>query len=141
VVAPVLGVLWAASGIALPESARSLLHLVGSAASPCALVSLGLFLAVPHRGGSSRRAAAMTLSVLKLVGQPAVTAVFAYGVFRLSPLSAAVAVLVAALPTGTGPFMVAEFYRREAVVTSGTILFSTVASVVTLTMCLLLIGH
>ncbi|RVR01195.1 AEC family transporter, partial [Enterobacter hormaechei] len=30
------------------------------------------------------------------------------------PLLVHTAVLLAALPTGTGPFMLAEFYRREA---------------------------
>ncbi len=139
--APVLGVAWACTGIPLPGAARSLLRLLANAASPCALVSLGLFLAMPHRGGRASRPTALALSVLKLIGQPALTAVCVYGVFHLGALPAAVAGLIAALPTGTGPFMVAEFYRREAVVTSGTILFSTVASVVTLTLCLLLIGH
>jgi malonate transporter and related proteins len=139
--APVLGAVWASFGVPLPDSAKSFLHLVGNAASPCALVSLGLFLAARHRGAKSGRPAAMAFTLLKLVGQPAITAVCAYGIFRLAALPAAVAVLVSALPTGTGPFMIAEFYQREAVVTSGTILFSTVASVLTLTACILLIGH
>ena len=55
----------------------------------------------------------------------------ASAVFGLSPLLTHAAVLLAALPTGTGPFMLAEFYRREADVTSNVILVSTVASVLT----------
>jgi malonate transporter len=140
-VAPVLGALWASSGVPLPDSARDFLHLMGNAASPCALVSLGLFLAAKHRGNTAGRPAAIAFTLLKLVGQPAITAICAYGIFRIAAVPAAVAVLVSALPTGTGPFMVAEFYKREAVVTSGTILFSTVASILTLTACILLIGH
>jgi len=115
--------------------------MLGNAASPCALVSLGLFLAAKHRGGQSAKPTAIAFALLKLVAQPAVTAVCAYGIFRLAAFPAAIAVLIAALPTGTGPFMVAEFYKREAVVTSGTILYSTVASVVTLTICLLMLGQ
>jgi hypothetical protein len=42
-----------------------------------------------------------------------------------------VAVLLAALPTGTGPFMLAEFYQREADITSNVILASTAASILT----------
>ena len=84
---------------------------------------------------------ALTLATLKLIAQPAITAFCAYDVFRLAALPAAIAVLVSALPTGTGPFMLAEFYKREAVVTSGTIFFSTVASIATLTVCLLLLRH
>lgn len=55
-----------------------------------------------------------------------------YGIFRLPSAPAAIVVLLSALPTGTRPFMIAEFYKRDAVVTSGTILFTTVASVISL---------
>jgi predicted permease len=41
------------------------------------------------------------------------------------------ALLLAALPTGTGPFMLANHYGREAAVTSRAILVSTVLSVAT----------
>jgi malonate transporter len=140
-VAPLLGAVWSTLGVPLPESAQTFLHLVGSAASPCALVSLGLFLAARHRGSTSSSPVALALAGLKLIAQPVITAVCAYDVFRLAALPAAIAVLVSALPTGTGPFMIAEFYKREAVVTSGTIFFSTVASIATLTACLLLVRH
>ncbi len=140
-VAPAAGALWSGLGVPLPGGFERFLHLMGAAASPCALVSLGLFLAARHRGSQAAKPAAMAFAVLKLVAQPAITALFAYGAFRLAALPAAAAGLVAALPTGTGPFMVAEFYKREAVVTSGTILYSTVASVVTLTVCLAILGH
>ena len=140
-VAPLLGAAWSALGAPLPYTATYLLHLVGNAASPCALVSLGLFLAVRHEGSKSSRPLALSLAGLKLIAQPAITALCAYGFFRIAALPAAIAVLLSALPTGTGPFMIAEFYKREAFVTSGTIFFSTVASVVTLTACILLIRH
>jgi len=48
---------------------------------------------------------------------------------------------MAALPTGTGSFMLAEFYEREADVTAAVILISTVASLATLTVLLLIFGH
>lgn len=51
--------------------------------------------------------------------------------FRLPPVLAHTAVLLAALPTGTGPFMLAEFYRREAAVTAKVILVSTIVSLAT----------
>jgi malonate transporter len=140
-VAPFLGALWSTLGTPLPESVQQLLHLLGGAASPCALVSLGLFLAARLRESTSRGPIAITLATLKLIAQPAITALCAYDLFRLPTATAAAAVLLAALPTGTGPFMVAEFYRREAVVTSGTIFFSTVASIATLTVCLFLLRH
>jgi predicted permease len=43
---------------------------------------------------------------------------------------------MAALPTGTGPFMLAEFYGREARITSRAILVSTIASLATITVLL-----
>jgi predicted permease len=51
------------------------------------------------------------------------------------------AVLLAALPTGTGPFMLAEFYRREAHITARTILLSTVGSLVSLTVLMRMLPH
>jgi malonate transporter and related proteins len=135
--APVFGAGWASLGVKLPDSAITFLHMLGASASPCALVSLGLFLAREQIGVMSFGTSA-TLTGLKLIGQPALTGALVY-LFRLPAEAAGVAVLVAALPTGTGPFMLAEFYGREAVTTSGTILMSTVASVVSLTGCIVLL--
>jgi malonate transporter and related proteins len=140
-VAPLLGAVWSTLGAPLPESVKQLLHLLGGAASPCALVSLGLFLAAPRKRSTSSSPMAVTLASLKLIAQPAITALCAYGLFRIPAAPAAAAVLLAALPTGTGPFMIAEFYQRDAGVTSRTILFSTVASIATLTACLVLLRH
>jgi malonate transporter and related proteins len=138
-VAPVIGALWSLTGKALPAGIDSTLHLVGSAASPCALISLGLFLAVEHRGAPATLKTALALSGLKLIGQPLLTAICAYGVFGLRAAPASIVVLLSALPTGAGSFMIAEFYNREAVVTSRTILFTTVASIASLTALLLVI--
>lgn len=60
------------------------------------------------------------------------------GVFHLARPLVRMAVLLSALPTGTGPFMLAGFYRREPAVASRTILFSTLASIGTLAV---LINH
>lgn len=140
-IAPLLGAAWSTLGVPLPAPAASFLHLIGAAASPCALVSLGLFLAAKHRGHQSPKSVAIGLSALKLIVQPVITALCAYGLFRLPAVPAAAAVLLAALPTGTGPFMIAEFYKREAVVTSATILMTTVGSALSVTVCMVLLGH
>ncbi|WP_213775507.1 AEC family transporter [Bradyrhizobium sp. dw_78] len=140
-VAPLLGALWSTTHTPVPEAAKVVLHMLGDAASPCALVSLGLFLAVRHHGSRSNWPIAAMLTALKLIIQPGIAAICAYGIFKLQPMPAAIVVLLSALPTGTGPFMIAEFYKREAVVTSGTILLTTMASVVSLTACLMLLGH
>ncbi|MBW4022396.1 MAG: AEC family transporter [Proteobacteria bacterium] len=135
-VAPVLGSCWAATGIAMPASGETFLHLLGDAASPCALVALGLFLgerrgAVPVEDRASGLSGTVLVVALKLILQPVLAWVLATQVFRLSPGLTHLVVVLAALPTGTGPFMLAEFYGREATVTARSILFSTVGSLVT----------
>jgi predicted permease len=129
-VAPMLGAVAAGVGADIPTPIETFLKLLGGAASPCALVALGLFLANSKPSESDPASTALLVG-LKLVLQPVLAWVFASKVFTLSPLLTHSAVLLAALPTGTGPFMLAEYYRREAGVTSSTILVSTVLSVLT----------
>lgn len=131
-VAPVLGALIPLAGVAVPAPAETFLKLLGGAASPCALISLGLFMAAKRENTDRDVGSAALLMGFKLVVQPVVTWALATAVFGLSPLLTHAAVLLAALPTGTGPFMLAEFYRREADVTSNVVLASTVASVLTI---------
>ncbi len=139
-VAPVLGALVPLSGLSVPDPVESFLKLLGGAASPCALVALGLFLATQRETAYRQYRTTALLAGVKLVLQPLVAWVFASFVFRLSPLLTHAAVLLAALPTGTGPFMLAEFYGREAHVTSNVVLVSTIASILTISGYLAIAG-
>ncbi|HET6305778.1 MAG TPA: AEC family transporter [Rhodopila sp.] len=130
-VGPALGALVPLAGLHIPAPLETSLKLMGGAASPCALVALGLFLGAKREAEAPIAGATALLVGMKLFLQPVVAWALASVVFGLSPLLTHVAVLMAALPTGTGPFMLAEFYRREADVTSNVILVSTVASVLT----------
>ncbi|MCS0495665.1 AEC family transporter [Ancylobacter sp. MQZ15Z-1] len=131
-VAPVLGAVVPLCGLEIPAPVENFLKLLGGAASPCALVALGLFLA-DRREHTEPNAGPVALLVgFKLVVQPVVTWVLATAVFGLPPLLTHTAVLLAALPTGTGPFMLAEFYRREAGITARVVLVSTIISVLTI---------
>jgi len=129
-VAPALGALVPLTGATIPVPVEAVLKMLGGTASPCALVALGLFLAqrpaIPNDVMTS-----VFLITLKLICQPVIAWLLATVVFRLPPLLAHTAILLSALPTGTGPFMLAEFYRREADVTSNAILVSTIISIVT----------
>ncbi|WP_186054616.1 AEC family transporter [Burkholderia gladioli] len=138
IVSPIVGALVSAAHVAPPASVETFLKLLGGAASPCALVGLGLFLA-EKRPAHGVLPDALLLTAIKLVVQPALTWWLSARVFGLPPVLVVMAVVLAALPTGTGPFMLAEFYRREPQVTSRTILFSTVASIATLSMLLILL--
>lgn len=132
-VAPAVGGIFLAFGWTVPVPVDRFLALLGGAASPCALVALGLFLADRSHATAPSHGATALLVVLKLVGQPLATWLLATRVFGLSPMLTDVAVLIAALPTGTGPFMVAEFYRREAALTARVVLISTIVSLATIT--------
>lgn len=136
-IAPVLGAAWATTGWALPPAVSKFLSLLGTAAPPCALVSLGLFLAQKQAG---RRDGTVGLVAGKLVLQPLVTGYFAFWVFELPPLWASSALLLSALPTGTGPFMLASFYGREAALVSRVILMTTLGSLITISLVLYLLG-
>jgi malonate transporter and related proteins len=133
-IAPVLGALMSASGAGVPDGVDRFLKLLADAASPCALVSLGLFIA--EKRAAPKWSVLTPLVVLKLLAQPLLTWVLAALVFRISPLLTAIAVLQAALPTGTGPFMLAEYYGRNSDSTANNVLVSTVVSIVKLSLLL-----
>ena len=137
VVAPMLGALWAASDAQLPVPLATLLKLLGAAAAPCALVSLGLFLAQPQPAGPVR--GVWPLVGLKLLVQPLITWFLAFQVFALPTLWAYSALLLSALPTGTGPYMLAEFYGREGSRVSRVVLLTTLGSLISLSLILLLL--
>ncbi len=140
IVSPIVGAMMAVAHVTMPAGAQTFLKLLGGAASPCALVSLGLFLAEKRPAGE-RSHDALLLSAVKLVLQPAVAWWLAARVFALPVTLVQMAVMLAALPTGTGPYMLAEFYRREAHITSRTILLSTLGSLVTLSFLLVHFRH
>jgi malonate transporter len=129
-VAPALGALIPIMGVTMPGPLDHFVKLLGGTAAPCALVTLGLFLAEKREAAGAARAATLFVA-LKLLVHPAIAWVLATQVFKLPPFLTHAAVLLAALPTGTGPFMLAELYKREAGITSTTILVSTILSIVT----------
>ncbi|WP_174874632.1 AEC family transporter [Vogesella oryzae] len=136
-IAPLLGSAYAASGGSLPAAATQFLSMLGAAATPCALVSLGLFLAQKQQG---RRDGTAGLVMAKLLLQPLLTGFLAFRVFQLPALWADAALLLSALPTGTGPFMLTSFYEREAALVSRVILLTTLGSVITISASLYLLG-
>lgn len=148
VVAPFAGGALNAAGLAPPSEVEAAVRLLGAAASPCALVALGLFFASPRakevksrplaRGGETATTAAFL--ALKLLAAPALCFLFASSLFPLDPAATRVAVLMAALPTGTGAFMLAEYYGREISLSSKVMLASTVVSILTMSAYLAVSG-
>jgi predicted permease len=103
--------------------------MLGAAAPPCALVTIGLFLA--QSNGGAAPALIARLVALKLLIQPGLTWLLAFHVFAMPRLWAETALLMSALPIGTGPFMLAKLYDREPAPTSRAILMSTLLSTIT----------
>ncbi|MCM1512659.1 MAG: AEC family transporter [Oxalobacter formigenes] len=130
ILSPLAGMAMLVLGFRFPDGIRQGVRLLGSAACPCALVATGLFLAQKQEATST--AVSAWLVLLKLVCQPLIAWVLVRQVFLLPDIWAKTAVILSAMPTGTGPFMLAEFYGKGAGVASRTIFFSTVGSVVTL---------
>jgi len=150
-VAPALGALFAIARLPRPGPLLRFTSLLGAAASPCALVTIGLFLAqdrdvsaggdAGQRGDAGRRPRViLAIVALKMVAQPLVTGVLAFAVFHVPRPWSPAALLLSALPIGTGPFMLAKLYDREGSVISRAILLSTVVSLVTTSLLVAWIG-
>jgi len=139
VAAPIAGMLVNLSGLGLASPVLHFTTLLGAAASPCALVTIGLFLAETRSDAADPIAVARVVAA-KLLLQPAITAFLAFVVFPMPRLWAEAAVLISALPVGTGPFMLARLYNREAAIASRATLISTVLSVATVSLLLGWIG-
>lgn len=122
--------------IGVPAPAQTFLKLLGGAASPCALVALGLFLAAERPTSKPRHGVTAFLVSCKLLLHPVLAWGLARFVIDLSPFSTQAVVLLAALPAGTGSFMLAEYYRREAEISSRTIVISTLVSIATISLCI-----
>lgn len=136
IVAPCAGLLWSWAGLDLPGSIETFTDILGAAAGPCALFSIGLFLVgKPLREGSAE-IAAMTFA--KLVLHPVLTAIAVLYLFPTDPLWASVAILSAALPIGSGPFVLAQAQRIYVRRTSTVMLVTTVLSTVTISALFLL---
>jgi predicted permease len=132
-IAPFAGLAVGLSGLKVPAPFESFTTLLGGAASPAALVCIGLFLA-QERVVSDDIKSISILVAMKLVMQPAVTAFLAFYVFSMPPLWSHSAVILSALPIGSGPFTIAKLYKLEAGVTSGSILASHCFAVLTVSL-------
>lgn len=134
VVSPAAGILWAAFALPLPTPIVNWFELLGAAASPAALFSIGLFMAGQKLAADLAEVGWIT--VVKLIWQPLLAYLLAITIFPMDPFWVASAVLLSALPTGGLTFVIAQQYGVYIRRTSGVILISTVLSVVTLTLLL-----
>jgi predicted permease len=113
------------------EPIQQFLSFLAAAASPCALVSIGLFLMQKSDGKVS---GVWSLTFIKLIVQPGVAWLVAGPILGLPLFWVQAAVLMSALPTGTGPFMLAQYYQADGSAISRVVLQTTMGSLLTLSL-------
>lgn len=125
-----LGLLFNRVGLALPGPVDRFAELLGGAAVPCALFAMGASLASYPVGADGPPAA--ILSVLKLVGHPLIVWIMAVPVLGLEGIWVPTAVIMAAMPTGVNVYLFGARYDAAASVAARTVLVTSLAAVVTL---------
>ncbi|HYC02157.1 MAG TPA: AEC family transporter [Azospirillaceae bacterium] len=123
------GLVFAATGLALPKPVDRLLELAGSSAVPCSLFALGASLVGLKVGHALGRTGLMVGA--KLVLLPLLVWLSGRYVFDLPPLQLGVAVTCASLPAGFNVFLLAQRYGLHTAPVAGAIVVSTALSALT----------
>ena len=128
IVSMVAGLVWSATGWAVPGPVNEFMGLLGAAATPGALFAIGASLA----GRSAERIeVAGWLAFAKLVLHPAAVAFAALYLFKVEPYAAGVMIAAAALPVAGNVYILAQHYGVAPQRVSTSILISTAISIVT----------
>lgn len=117
-------------GLRVHEGIRTFTSFAGSAAAPASLFSLGIILATTK--GVALDPRALTAAGLKVLVHPLVAWLFFTSFVDIDQIWRDPAVLVAAGPCGAMPFVLALQYKVRAQSIGMAIIYSTVASLLTL---------
>lgn len=134
----VCGVIGNFAGLRLPEPADAFTLMMSQAVLPVALFGLGGALNQYRLAENWPLAGAM--STLKLLVHPTIAWVLMVPILRVDPQIARYGVLLAAMPSGINTYVFATYYDRAVNVATNTILISTLASVLTLSLWLFLLA-
>ena len=138
IMAPLLGLVVAILKLKFPAPITNYLDLLGSAAAPSALFSLGLSMTI--QSVKVKWGEIAWLTVIKLLVQPLVTlAIIVYLIPLPSPYFEA-AIILAALPTGASLFVIAEQYGSYTKEASAMIVCSTAGAVFTISTVFIALG-
>ncbi len=122
----------------LPPPLENFLDLLAGAAGPTALFAMGLSLyGFPLAKGAAEIG---WLVFLKLLVNPLLTWLLARYVFELDPFWASSAVLIAAIPSGSLVFVIAQRYQVYVQRAAATVVVSTLLSMITLSALLAWFG-
>jgi len=133
----IIGLLFAQSGLVIPEVLERPLQLLGNAFGPVALLLVGATLTQVHVGANLR--AALVLSLLKNLILP--TLVAAVGWLGGSRgLDLTVMIVAACLPTGANVFLFAQRYQVAQDLVTASMAVSSVLGLLTITLVMSLVG-
>ncbi|TIQ75976.1 AEC family transporter, partial [Mesorhizobium sp.] len=132
------GWVWRITGLPLPGLAVRLVDALANIAGPVALFAMGLGLCRFGISGNVRPA--LALSALKLLLMPAVALGLVW-LFGLPPLSAKVAVVAAALPSGVNSYLIATQFNTGQALASNQMTIATACAVVTTAFWLTVVVH
>lgn len=135
VLAVIAALCWSLLGLPVPAVVRRTLDLLGGAAPPVALFCLGGSLFGLSVAALWRET--LAIAAVKLLVLPALVWLFALAL-ALTPIEVAVAVTMAALPTGANAFILARRYATGAERSGAAVVLTTALSILTLSA---LIGH
>lgn len=133
VLSSVAGVLWKASGLALPTVLATSLDVLGKGALGLALLAVGAGLSLS--GGSSGKMAAITSTLLKLLVMPTIAAFWMW-FLGVTGDAAAVAILCSAVPSAAGAYVLAARMGGDAPLMAQIVTLQTICAAVTLPLVL-----
>jgi len=133
-----LGLAWRLSGVPLPSLVMRLVDALANTAGPVALFAMGLSLRRFGISGNVRPA--LALSALKLFLMPALVLAFVW-LLGLPPLTAKVAVVVAALPSGINSYLIAVQFNTGQALASNQMTIATASAAVTTAFWLTIVLH
>ena len=125
-------------GLVLPEPGTAFLDMMSAAVLPAALFGLGGALN-EYRVSESWVQASM-MSVFQLIIHPLIAYVLMVPVLHVPLEIARYGILLAAMPAGINVYVFATYYDRAVNVATNTVLISTVASILTVTTWLYILG-
>lgn len=125
----IAGLLFAQTGLQMPEAIDKPIALLGGAFSPVALVMVGITLALTRVGGHWR--GALVQALVKNVVHPLLTAGIGLAL-GLRGLPLTVMVVAAALPMGANVFLFSQRYRTAEELVTASVVVSTGLALVTL---------
>jgi len=133
----IAGLLFAQTGLVLPEVVDRPLQLLGNAFGPIALVLVGVTLTAVRIGDHFK--AALGLSLIKNLAFPALVALLCWGL-GLSGLPLTVMIVAASLPIGANVFMFSQRYEVAEDLVTASMAVSTCLGLVTISLVMAMVS-